>query len=348
MNLPDSDFLPAPLWLITSLHVLTLSLHFAAMNFVLGGILIILTGKSDRRWDNPAVRRVIALLPSAMAATVTLGVAPLLFLQLVYPLQMYPASIVSAWFFLLIIPAVILVYYLLYAAAFAAKGGKPAGGRYLWPALLGLFYVSLVYSSVFSMAEHPDLMRRLYAQGQGGFQWNPAAGDYAFRWLHMVLGALTVGGFFSGVLGGEDAAVFSAGKKIFAYGMAAAGTAGLAYLFSLGDLLGPLMRSSAIWALTVGIVLSLGSLHLYFKRRFLLAGAALFTSLLLMVITRHALRLLMLHQSFDPASWRVAPQWAAFLIFLLSLEVAVILVVYMLRLFFSFSGPDLKMPVRER
>lgn len=340
MNLPDSNFLPAPLWLITSLHILTLSLHFAAMNFVLGGILVILMGKSDRRRDNPAIRRFIALFPSAMAATVTLGVAPLLFLQLVYPLQMYAASIVSAWFFLLIIPAVILVYYLMYAAAFASKGGRPAGGRYLWPALLALFYVSLVYSSVFSMAEHPDLIRRLYAQGQGGFQWNPAARDYAFRWLHMVLGALTVGGFFSGVLGAEDAAAFSAGKKIFAYGMAAAGVAGLAYLLSLGDLLGLLMRSPAIWALTGGIVLSLGSLHLYFKRHFLLAGVALFPSLLLMVITRHALRLLRLHQSFDPASWRVAPQWTAFLVFLAGFAVAAILVVYMLRLFSPFSGSD--------
>jgi hypothetical protein len=336
MNLPDSNFLPAPLWLIKSLHVLTLSLHFAAMNFVLGGILLVLAGRFDRRWENPAVRRFIALFPSAMAATVTLGVAPLLFLQLVYPLQMYPASIASAWFFLMVVPAVILVYYLFYAASFAAKGVTPARGRHLWPALLGLLYVSLVYSSVFSMAEHPDLIRRLYAQGQGGLQWNPAVSDYAFRWLHMVLGALTVGGFFAGVLGMEDAAVFSAGKKAFAYGMAAASAAGLAYLLSLGELLGAFMRTPAIWALTAGIVLSLGSLHFYFKRRFLFAGAALFTSLLLMVVTRHELRLLRLHETFDPASWRVAPQWAAFLIFLLSLEVAAILVVYMLRLFFNF------------
>ena len=334
MNLPDSNILPAPLWLITSLHVITLSLHFVAMNFVLGGILIVLAGRFDRGWDNLAVRRFVALFSSATAATVTLGVAPLLFLQLVYPLQMYPASIVSAWFFLLVIPAVILVYYLLYAASFAAKAGAPARGRYLWPALLGLLYVSLVYSSVFSMAEHPDLIRRLYAQGQEGFRWNPAVGDYAFRWLHMVLGALTVGGFFAGILGMEDTAVFSAGKKVFAYGMAAASVAGLAYLLSLGESLSALMRTPAIWGLTAGIVLSLGSLHLYFKRRFFFAGTALFASLLLMVITRHELRLLRLQGSFDPVSWRVAPQWAAFLIFLVSFAVAVLFVVYMLRLFF--------------
>ncbi len=37
MSLPDYNFLPGPLWLITVLHVLTLGLHLIAMNFVLGG-----------------------------------------------------------------------------------------------------------------------------------------------------------------------------------------------------------------------------------------------------------------------------------------------------------------------
>ncbi len=42
MNLPDYQFLSAPLWLITVLHVLTLTLHFVAMNFLFGGVIITL------------------------------------------------------------------------------------------------------------------------------------------------------------------------------------------------------------------------------------------------------------------------------------------------------------------
>jgi len=137
------------------------------------------------------------------------------------------------------------------------------------------------------------------------------------------------------VLGMEDSETFSAAKKVFAYGMAMAAVAGLAYLFSLGDLLGPFMQTPAIWTVTAGIILSLGSLHFYFKRRFILAGTALFASLVLMVITRHELRLLRLRGSFDPLSWRVAPQWGAFLIFFVSFAVAIVLLVYMLRLFFA-------------
>jgi hypothetical protein len=185
MNLPDTNVLPGPLWLITTLHVLTLSLHFAAMNFVIGGILIVLVEKWNGRGDNLVVRRFITLFPSAMAATITLGVAPLLFLQLVYPQQMYSAAIVSGWFWLLVIPGVILAYYFLYAAGF---------------------------------------------------------------------------------LGKDDPEAFAAAKKIFAYGMAAAAAAGLAYMATLGDYLPRLMKTPAIWALTLRIVLAAGSLHLFFKQ----------------------------------------------------------------------------------
>ncbi len=339
MTLPDSSFLPAPLWVITALHVLTLSLHFAAMNFVLGGTLIVLMGKFERRWENPTIRRFIALFPSAMAATVTLGVAPLLFLQLVYPRQMYSAAIVSGWFWFMIIPVVIGAYYLLYAASFSGKEGVSSKARFLWPALLALLFVSLVCSSVFSMAEHPDLIQRLYAQNQTGFQWNPDAGYYLLRWLHMILGAVAVGAYFVGLLGKDDPETFPVAKRLFGYGMAGAAAAGFAYLVSLKAILPGLVRMPAIWALMVAILLSLGSLHFFFTRRFLPSGLALFVSLVLMVFTRHQLRVLRLQGYFDPASWRIAPQWFPFLLFLICFASAAILIVYMVRLFFS-SRPD--------
>ena len=89
----------------------------------------------------------------------------------------------------------------------------------------------------------------------------------------------------------------------------------------------------------MGILLSLGSLRFFFKRRFLSSGLALFVSLILMVITRHQLRVLRLQGHFGPASWRITPQWFPFLLFLVCFASAAILIVYMMRLFFS-SHPD--------
>ncbi len=309
-----------------------LFLVVSAMNFLLGGILIVCAGRLG--WQNETVRRFLRLFPSVMAATVTLGVAPLLFLQLVYPVQMYSAAIVSAWFWLMIIPAVILAYYCLYAASFAADRSAAKFAALLWPAVLALLYVSLTYSSVFSMAEHPDLIRTLYALNQTGLRWNPEAGDYVLRWLHMVLGAVTVGSFFVGVLGKDDPRVFSFARKILMFGMAAAGTAGVGYLLSLRTVLPGVMRTFTIWALAGGVLAALGALYLFHRRRFLATGLTIFVSVFLMVVVRHEVRLLGLRPGFSPGSWRIAPQWSTFVIFAAALLLAIGMIIYMLRLFF--------------
>ncbi|MCP4685604.1 MAG: hypothetical protein GY867_09175 [bacterium] len=175
MQLPDYNFLSAPLWLVTALHIVTLTLHFLAMDFVVGGLIAVLWGGFTDRWNNPVVQKFIKLFPSALAATVTFGVAPLLLAQLVYHRQVYSASIVSGWFWLLIVPAVIIGYYFLYGPSFG-KGSGSRKGTYLLLAMLTFVYVSLVYSSVFSLAENPDQYKALYAGNQSGWVLNPDGG----------------------------------------------------------------------------------------------------------------------------------------------------------------------------
>lgn len=335
MQLPDYNFLSAPLWLITALHLVTLTLHFIAMNFLVGGIIAVLWGKFTNRWDHPVVQKFVTLFPNALAATVSLGVAPLLFLQLVFHRQVYAASIVSAWFWLGIVVAVIVAYYLLYAASMSQKKGKGNRPIYLLVALCALFYVSFVYSSIFSMAEKPDLMAKLYASNQSGWAINPDIHGYGYRWLHMIFGAITVGGFFVGWLGKNDEDAFRVGRAFFLWGTVVAGTFGTFYLISLGPLLRPFMRTPGIWALTVGIILSAGSLHFYFKKKFVGAAAMLFVSLFGMVISRHYVRLLNLADSFDPSTIPIRAQWSIFVIFLLFFVIAIGVVWYMGRMFFG-------------
>jgi hypothetical protein len=333
MMLPDSNFLPAPLWLITILHTLTLTLHFAAMNVLLGGLILLAADRFERQWENPAVKRFVKLFPSAVAATVTLGVAPLLFFQLVYPAQMYSATIVSGGFWLLVIPAIILAYASVYATAFQARfcvGGK----RCVVVSALLLIYVSLIFSSVASLAERPDLLQRLYRESQTGWHLNPEVGGYLIRWLHMITGAVTVAGYLAGVLGRDDGSVFRLSGKMFTVSMAAAALAGIGYLASLGPFLSGFMRSDANWLLTAAVLLSLGSLHFFYRRRFAWSGGLLFSSLFLMVWIRHLLRILKLGGHFNPAAVRVAPQWSPLVLFGSAFLVAAALVFYMLRLYF--------------
>ena len=332
MNLPLYDFLPAPLWLINTLHIVTLSLHLIAMNFLFGGLVVLLFARISERWQNPTVMRYVKLLPSAMAATITLGVAPLLFVQLVYPRQVYSASIVSGWFWLLIIDSAILGYYCLYASSF--RKSLSGSARLLFWIVAGTFvYISLIYSSVFTLAENPNLTRSLYAGEQNGWTFNPDIGSWLFRWLHMVTGAITVGGFFVGWIGHKDEQVYSAGKQFFLWGMAAAAVFGFVYLFTLDKYLLPFMRTPGIWALTVGIVLSAGALHFYFKKRFVPAAVMVLVSVIMMVYSRHHVRLLHLADTYDPSSMPVQFQWPVFAVFLVCFLIAIGLIWYMLKLF---------------
>jgi hypothetical protein len=333
MNLPDYQFLPAPLWLITILHIVTLALHFAAMNFLFGGVVVLLFGRMNDKWQDPTVRTYVKLLPTAMAATVTLGVAPLLFVQLVYYQQVYSASIVSAWVWLGIVDAAIIAYYFFYGASFSVESKPGQLPLFLGISFAMLLFISFVYSTVFSMAERPELYRMLYADNQSGFVVNTDIGSWGFRWLHMLLGAVSVGGFFVGFIGRNNAPAFKLGKSFFLFGMIATMVVGLAYLTTVGDFLVPFMRSPAIWIMMAAIVLSLGSLHFFFKKKWLGAGAMVFSSLLGMVTIRHLLRLIALEGHFDPGTIPVTPQWSAFAVFLVCFIVAIGLIWYMLKLY---------------
>ena len=110
----------------------------------------------------------------------TLGVAPLLFLQLVYHRQVYSASIVSAWFWLGIVAAVIGAYALIYGAVLTKE--RPPRYRLLPWALVLLGYVSIVYSGVFAMAERPDVIAAAYAANPSGTAFNPEPGSWVVRW----------------------------------------------------------------------------------------------------------------------------------------------------------------------
>ncbi|OGQ27888.1 MAG: hypothetical protein A3I75_05805 [Deltaproteobacteria bacterium RIFCSPLOWO2_02_FULL_50_16] len=335
MNLPDYNFLSAPLPLITLLHIFTFSLHLIAMNFMLGGVIIVLWGGFNNRWEDLTVQKFVKLFPTAMAATISLGIPPFLFLQLVYSKQVYAAAIMSGWFWLMIIPVLVVTYYCFYSVSFSQKTNKQYRRLLLWVVLLGLLYVSFIYSSIFSMAERPAFMKSLYTLHQSGVMLNTNFGDYLFRWGHMVFGAITIGGFFIGLVGRDNAQAFSVGKTFFLGGMIVTALLGTLYLFTLNEYWAVLMRRGTLYFLSLGIILSFSSLHFFFRKKFMISGTMVFASLITMVTTRHSLRLVRLAEDFDPSLIKIDPQWSIVFFFLFFFVLAIALIGYMLRLYFN-------------
>jgi hypothetical protein len=333
--LPDTHAVPSPFWLLTALHLLTFALHLLAMASLVGGVLVVLASRTPDRWSRPAVRRLLGLFPVLMAATVSLGIAPLLFLQLSYGQVAYSAAITSAVFWFLVPFFAMAAYAFLYAASHRPVGDSGAGSR-LHLAFAFLLAVSLVYSSTFSLAEHPDAYAKLYADTASGFVLNPDVATWLPRWLQMVAGAAAIGAFVTRLVVRDDDVLKATASRVLA---AAAGTMAFAAVARLG--LDASLRSSlgAVGPfMAVGVLLPLAAVALLRRGAVVSAGAALAVGLVATVVARHVARLSALSGTFDPAAPAVRPQWDVFALFVVCLLVAVATIAWMLRTWFRSDG----------
>ncbi|MFC1557484.1 hypothetical protein ACFL5L_05825 [candidate division KSB1 bacterium] len=119
--LPDALPLPAPVWLFMLLLYVTFLIHVIFMNILFGGTFIAgvsyIRGKHDQRHLILA-KKIYSFLPVAIAFTVNFGIAPLLFVQVLYGNFMYSSSILMAVAWISVIPLVILGYYGTYTLRF--------------------------------------------------------------------------------------------------------------------------------------------------------------------------------------------------------------------------------------
>jgi hypothetical protein len=105
-------------WL--ALYVLTFALHAAFVGYVVIG-----TGyafaQALRRPGDPVAERIRDRLPFMLGCAITAGVAPLLFLQLLYQRRFYTANLLLGPRWGAVVPALIAGFYALYLAKAAAS-----------------------------------------------------------------------------------------------------------------------------------------------------------------------------------------------------------------------------------
>jgi hypothetical protein len=104
--------LPAPIWFFKLLHIVTLLLHFVAMQVLVGGLLIAvllnLFGSSiSAAMAASAIARRLTIV---MTYVINLGVPPLLFAQVLYGRALYTSSVMIGARWIAVIPALILAY----------------------------------------------------------------------------------------------------------------------------------------------------------------------------------------------------------------------------------------------
>ena len=112
-------------WYLT-LYVVTLSVHVVFMNYILAGsgylAIASLFGmffrKGEATVDSESASPIFVIvrdwLPFALSAAITAGVAPLLFLQILYQENFYTANLLLLHRWMAILPVLIVAFYLLY------------------------------------------------------------------------------------------------------------------------------------------------------------------------------------------------------------------------------------------
>jgi len=193
--------LPGPVWLFWTLLVLTFLLHTIAMNCVVGGTLISITARFRR--GSPFHLRLAGDLgrkiPSFLAATITLGVAPLLFVQVLYGRFFYSSSVLLAWFWLSVIVLLIIGYYASYAVSMK---GETSRYRHLSVVSFLVFLtLAFIYTNNFTLMLTPEKWFGKYEASPAGLSLNLDESMLWARLVHTLLAAAAVAGLLVVLLG---------------------------------------------------------------------------------------------------------------------------------------------------
>ena len=108
--------LPAPTTLYLCLYVVTLVAHVVFMNYTLAGAVILGVETARGRASGPVATMLRDWLTFALSLAITAGVAPLLFVQILYREGFYTANLLLGTRWMAVVPALIAGFYLLYAA----------------------------------------------------------------------------------------------------------------------------------------------------------------------------------------------------------------------------------------
>jgi hypothetical protein len=371
---PDPAGLPAAVWLLEFLLVFTFILHVLVMNVVLGGGLV--SGwatwrarRSGRRGSSALEARYRAmagalakLLPVSTAFAITTGVAPLLFVQVLYGQLFYSSSVLMAWVWFAVVPLLLVGYYGYYGLSFVLGGvqrggpggvASPAAGEaegagvasapakaLLLAAGSGLVFlvIALVFTNNMTLMLRPDRFGALYAASDAGLHANLGDSWVWPRFLHVAVGSLAVTGIVIGLVGRlrkrSDPSVgrwiTAFGARLFILATLVQLAVGVWFLFSLPHVVRDVVLSGGpeLMLLATGIGFALLAM-LVVGRSVVLAAVPLVVTIVDMVIVRHQVRRLTLVPYFSVDSLAISAQTGVFILFALLLVAGLAVVAWM-------------------
>ncbi|MCH7556625.1 MAG: hypothetical protein IIB56_04110 [Planctomycetes bacterium] len=355
--IPSYDMLGMPIlpWIVQVLMALTLALHWSFLAMTAGGATAYVVNRyNSLNSDTVALKGLSAFLPFSLSMAMTLGIAPLLFVQVLYGNFFYTANILMGYVWLGLLVLMIANFYLLYLGFWLSKHQR--GVR-----CVGILILLLLAGSALILSSNATLTQS--PQAWEAFRANKGIalylGDTTLlpRWTFAIFALLAGGGLFvaiyallrSGTKNETAGRAISKAVLVSVVGMAGILISGFwasrslpqatrSSLFSSGE---SVFAYAAAASFVLALVLTLSS---WFKKSVLklgLSAVLFFLGLLAMAALRDTLRRIALGKQLNLAEIPVHSQWDSFALFLVIFILGLMLVGYIVKEGF-FNRPKLQ------
>jgi hypothetical protein len=356
----DPNPLPAPYWLFKTLLLVTFLLHIIAMNFMLGGAILAVVARftsKGKEFRNRIFLDLAKKIPVFLAATITIGIAPLLFVQAIYGQYFYTSTILIAWPWFLLLVLLCIAYYGFYFVAYNGKHRPGPAGIVLLVSLVLVLIVGFIQSTNVTLMQTPTHWAAKYFASPTGWSNNLSDPTLIPRYLHFVTSAIAVGGILLVLLAYArwekdreySSYLFQYGGKSFMYATMAQFLIGRWFLVSIPRNFRMIFMGDSPLASALFLVGILGTVAAIFlmsdairKQNIRVAtygvSGLLAVVMIAMIVMRDILRDAYLEPYFHPHQFAVKTQWAVLPIFLVLFLSSVTLWFVMLQRYGLFTS----------
>ena len=341
--IPTPDTLPVSWGWFQFLLIITLFLHLILMNVMLGsGIIALVNHFRDGDDSLPLTREISKKLPFAIAFTVNFGIAPLLFVQVLYGNFLYTSSVLMANLWLFVIAFLISGYYMAYIYDYKYDALQESRVSVIGYSVFALLAIGFLMSNNFTMMQRPEVWTR-YFDSPTGFLLNLSDPTFFPRYLHFIIAAIAIGGLSialyyefqrrRGKTGAER--WIQHGSKWFGYATMVNFGMGFWFYGSLPEavrttetMVGKLI---AVLLIT-GIILGALSVIYSLRGKIFFAVYTALPTVFIMILIRDLVRVGYLKPYFSLSDLEVVPQYSPLVLFLVFFAGGLYLVYWMFKL----------------
>ncbi len=344
--IPAPDAISVPWGWFYVLLMLTFLLHILVMNAMLGGGIIALISSLRGGEQNTLLSKELSYKwPYTIAFAVNMGVAPLLFVQVLYGQFIYTSSVLMAVWWFSIFGLLILAYYGAYIYDFKFESLGSSRIFMLGFSIIILLYIGFLFTNNMTLMVQPEKWQA-YFNNQDGTLLNLSDPSLFPRYLHFVVGSVAVAGLFFALVGHfrftkssvDPEALIAKGMTYFTYATAIQILIGFWFLLALPKKIMMVFMGGSSYGtilLLLGLVLGFVALYTGYKKQVIMASIITLVTIIAMIFMRDLVRIAYLEPYFQLSDLVVEPEYSPLIFFLVTFAIGLALIGYMIKLAFG-------------